>query len=87
MSENQLKSFVLAVVVGLCCFLGYTFYRSWKSIEPTRRMVERTAVGYFPEGSRLRCFRHHSAWRCSDGRTLTMDCTENLCWPLCGVSR
>ncbi len=50
------------------------------------QVVPITAAPYFPEGRRPRCFRYNDHWRCSDGST-TMDCTENLCWPLCGVSR
>ncbi len=84
MSENQLK---LGMGLYLLVFSGQMV---WVTVTVRRenataaRQVPITAAPYFPEGRRPRCFRYGDHWRCSDGRTTTMDCTVNLCWRLCG---
>lgn len=86
MSENRLKVVVGAAFVMWAVALGGAIVSDRKEHAGLAQVVPITAAPYFPEGRRPRCFRYNDHWRCSDGRT-TMDCTENLCWPLCGVSR
>lgn len=84
MSTNQIK---IAAGLPVLFFFGLTIWvieASRRDHAAAVRQVPITAAPYFPEGRRPRCFRYNDNWRCSDGRTTTMDCTVNLCWRLCG---